>query len=169
VFYLLLIPPVTSMNILLDGYTYWIPYRAILSTQTGRSENEIELIVLSIVSTLIVLWLISTFFGLLCPRRSSLTSSSDVCCVTKFFEKRRASRGGGIVSIPGPTCNGGMPQGLDQFIREVQGLDLVVRKTQQMHEKFRCEIPQFIVREVQLPHGLTLFQAGHEGSNELVS
>lgn len=54
-------------------------------------------------------------------------------------------------------------------IREVQGLDLVVRKTQQMHEKFRCEIPQFIVREVQLPHGLTLFQAGHEGSNELVS
>jgi hypothetical protein len=54
-------------------------------------------------------------------------------------------------------------------IREIQGHDLVVRSAQQVHEEPRCQITQVVVRQVQLPHGRALLQAGNEGFYELVS
>ena len=92
-----------------------------LSQHLAQPEKDVELVLITIGSTIVIMWLVglvgSTLFG------SGNSRSAPACCVTRFFEQRRAKRAG-IVQIPSGT--GGSEQTSDNsavlgFLQELYG------------------------------------------------
>ena len=77
----------------------WQPVVASISQHLAQTERDVELILITMGSTIVISWLLGQLFG------SGKSSDSAACCVTKFFEHRRAKRAG-LVTIPAGTSGG---------------------------------------------------------------
>jgi len=111
-----------------------------LSEHLQKSEAETELIFFSVVVTLVVIWILQLFGGIIFGSGLRQSTDQGVCCVTKFFENRRANRPHGAFSIPpgsATAADNSGSTGLDQFIREVQGQLSAIQKEIQIlkHER----------------------------------
>lgn len=99
----------------------WIPAVSGLSQHLAQPEKDVELVLITVGSTIVIMWLVglvgNTLFG------SGNSRSAPACCVTRFCEQRRAKRAG-IVQIPAGT--GGSEQTSDNsavlgFLQELYG------------------------------------------------
>jgi len=78
----------------------WRPAIVGISQHLAQAERDVELVLTTMLTTVMIVWLLGNLFG------SGKSKSSPTCCVTKFFEQRRAKRSG-IVTIPSGTGGGG--------------------------------------------------------------
>ena len=110
----------TIDRLLADGQEYvWRPTVALLSVHLTQPERDVELMLVGIVSTCVALFFLNLVIGSLFGSRQSTAYS--VCCVTKFFEQRRAKRAG-IVTIPaGSGGQQGEGGAVGAFMQELYG------------------------------------------------
>ena len=108
-------------SLLAQGQEYvWHPAVGLLSGYFILPEREVELMLATVIGTCFVLLIVNRLL-------IGSPKSSTECCVTKFFEQRKA-RKAGVVTIPAGGSNGGDGGAVGAFMHELYGQLASVQK-----------------------------------------